>query len=79
MHVLDQPDNTGEVSHGHFHGAVDGTILAVDHGIWATKILLAALLATAIVQLVVVGFTGSVALLSDTIRNFGDAATAIPL
>jgi len=41
--------------------------------------LLAALLATAVVQLVVVGFTGSVALLADTIRNFGDAATAIPL
>ena len=79
MHVRDQPDNTGEVSHGHFHGAVDGKILAVDRGIWATKILLAALLATAVVQLVVVGFTGSVALLADTIHNFGDAATAIPL
>ena len=79
MHVRDQPDNTGEVSHGHFHGAVDGEILAGDRGIWATKILLAALLATAVVQLVVVGFTGSVALLADTIRNFGNAATAIPL
>ena len=75
MHVRDQPDNTGEVSHGHFHGAVDGEILAGDRGIWATKILLA----TAVVQLVVVGFTGSVALLADTIRNFGNAATAIPL
>jgi|TARA_B100001971_G_scaffold1596_1_gene1268 divalent metal cation (Fe/Co/Zn/Cd) transporter len=37
------------------------------------------LLATAVVQLVIVGFTGSVALLADTIHNFGDAATAIPL
>ena len=79
MHVQDQPDNTGEVSHGHSHDAVDGEILASDRGIWATKNSLAALLATAVVQLVVVGFTGSVALLADTIRNFGDAATAIPL
>jgi len=79
MHVRDQPDNTGEVSHGHSHGAVDGEILTSDRGIWATKILLAVLLATAVVQLVVVGFTGSVALLADTIHNFGDAATAIPL
>ena len=79
MHVQDQPDNTGEVSHGHSHGAVDGEILASDRGIWATKISLATLLATAVVQLVVVGFTGSVALLADTIHNFGDAATAIPL
>ena len=36
-------------------------------------------MATAVVQLVIVGFTGSVALLADTIHNFGDAATAIPL
>ena len=79
MHVRDQPDNTGEVSHGHSHGAVDGEILASDRGIWATNISLAALLATAVVQLLVVRFTGSVALLADTIHNFGDAATAIPL
>jgi divalent metal cation (Fe/Co/Zn/Cd) transporter len=37
------------------------------------------LFATALVQLVVVMLSGSVALLSDTIHNFGDAATAIPL
>ena len=79
MHVHCQPDHTGEVSHGHSCGAVDGEILAINRGIWATKILLAVLLATAVVQLVVVGFTGSVALLADTIHNFGDAATAIPL
>ena len=69
----------GPVSHGHSHGAVDGEILASERGIWATKISLGALLATAIVQLVIVWFTGSVALLADTIHNFGDAATAIPL
>ena len=79
MHVHCQPDHTGEVSHGHSDGGVDGDILASNRGIWATKVLLAALLATAVVQLVVVGFTGSVALLADTIHNFGDAATAVPL
>jgi len=34
---------------------------------------------TALLQLVVVLLSGSVALLSDTIHNFGDAATAVPL
>lgn len=37
------------------------------------------LLLTALLQAVVVAFTSSVALLADTIHNFGDAATAIPL
>jgi len=36
-------------------------------------------MATALLQLVVVLMSGSVALLSDTIHNFGDAATALPL
>jgi cation diffusion facilitator family transporter len=37
------------------------------------------LLVTAGFQLVVVVFSGSVALLADTLHNFGDAATALPL
>ncbi len=37
------------------------------------------LVVTAVVQLVVVGFTGSVALLGDTLHNFADALTAVPL
>src|ERR671913_2091673 len=37
------------------------------------------LAAPALLQLVVVLMSGSVALLSDTIHNFGDAATAVPL
>jgi len=36
-------------------------------------------MATALIQLMVVSFTGSVALFSDTIHNFTDALTAIPL
>jgi cation diffusion facilitator family transporter len=79
MHVHSRSDDNAQVSHGHSHGAVDGEILASSRGIRATKISLAVLLVTAIFQLVIVGFTGSVALLADTIHNFGDAATALPL
>jgi cation diffusion facilitator family transporter len=45
----------------------------------ALKVSLAGLAATAAMQLAVVLVTGSVALLSDTIHNFADALTAIPL
>src|SRR5215210_3426907 len=65
--------------HGHTHGAVDPSIATSERGIWAVKWSLVALFVTALVQLVVVVLSGSVALLSDTIHNFGDAATAIPL
>lgn len=34
---------------------------------------------TALLQVIVVAFSGSVALLADTIHNFADAATAVPL
>ena len=79
MHAPGRSDDNAQVSHGHSHGAVDGEILASGRGIRVTKISLAVLLVTAIFQLVVVGFTGSVALLADTVHNFGDAATALPL
>lgn len=39
----------------------------------------AALLVTAVVQAVLVTLTGSVALLGDTLHNFADALTAVPL
>jgi cation diffusion facilitator family transporter len=48
-------------------------------GIWAVKVSLMALLATALFQIVIVAISGSVALLADTIHNFSDALTAIPL
>lgn len=69
-------DSTG---HGHTHGAVDPAVFASARGIWATKVSLLALSATAALQVVVVVATGSVALLADTVHNFGDAATAVPL
>ncbi len=65
--------------HGHSHGAVDPWIAASERGIWAVKWSFVGLFMTALVQLVVVVLSGSVALLSDTIHNFGDAATAVPL
>ena len=65
--------------HGHAHEAMDRVVLSSSRGIWATKVSLVVLLATAGMQVVVFIFTGSVALLADTIHNFGDAATALPL
>jgi cation diffusion facilitator family transporter len=65
--------------HGHAHGAVDPSIAASERGIWAVKWSFVGLLITALFQAVVVVLSGSVALLSDTIHNFGDAATAVPL
>jgi cation diffusion facilitator family transporter len=65
-------------SHGHQEAALDPN-LATDRGIWALKVSLAILIATAIFQVVIVTISGSVALLADTIHNFSDALTAIPL
>jgi cation diffusion facilitator family transporter len=50
-----------------------------DRGIWAIKWSFVVLGITALLQLVVVFTSGSVALLADTIHNGGDATTAIPL
>jgi len=72
-------DHHGHGRHEHTHGAVDPTIAASERGIWALKWSFVALFFTALLQLVVVLLSGSVALLSDTIHNFGDAATAVPL
>jgi cation diffusion facilitator family transporter len=58
---------------------VDPTIATSERVIWALKWSFVVLSVTALLQLVVVLLSGSVALLSDTIHNFGDAATAIPL
>jgi len=66
----------------HSHDAadsVDSVLEASREGILAVKISLVALGVTAIAQLIVVLLTGSVALLADTIHNFSDALTAIPL
>ena len=72
-------DHPHDHSHGHTHGIVDPSIATSGRGLWAIKWSFVGLAATAILQLVVVFLSGSVALLADTIHNFGDAATAIPL
>ena len=66
----------------HSHDAADSLDAALEssaRGIRAVKISLVGLGATAILQLVVVAISGSVALLADTIHNFSDALTAVPL
>jgi len=66
----------------HSHDAADSIDTAIEsskEGIRALKISLFVLLATAATQLLVFIFTGSVALLADTIHNFSDALTAVPL
>ena len=65
--------------HGHTHGTIDPTIATTDRGVWALKWSFGIMAITAAVQLVVVLASGSIALLADTIHNFGDATTAIPL
>ncbi len=68
------------VRHDHDHAQADQPVRDLGaEGIRATKISLVGLGATAMLQAVLVALTGSVALLSDTIHNFTDALTAIPL
>ena len=64
---------------GHTHGVVDPTIATTTRGLWAIKWSFAGLGITAVLQLAVVVISGSVALLADTIHNFSDAFTAVPL
>jgi cation diffusion facilitator family transporter len=52
---------------------------ATDRGIWALQVSFLGLLATALVQAVVVAITQSAGLLADTLHNFGDALTSLPL
>jgi len=66
--------------HAHEHFAPpDAATLATAEGVRATWISLGVLAVTALAQLAIVLLTGSVALLADTIHNFTDALTAIPL
>lgn len=66
-------------THRHRHPVADPVVTTTEKGARAVLWSFAALLATAILQAIVVFFSGSVALLADTIHNLGDAATAIPL
>jgi cation diffusion facilitator family transporter len=67
---------------GHSHDAadqVDEVLEADAQGRRALYLSLALLAVTALLQAIVVVFTGSVALLGDTLHNVADALTAVPL
>ncbi len=66
-------------AHSHAEVNVDDALEADARGIRAVKISLVGLGLTAMLQVVVVLISGSVALLADTIHNFSDALTAVPL
>jgi divalent metal cation (Fe/Co/Zn/Cd) transporter len=65
--------------HGHSHGGIDPALLRSREAMRTLLLSLTILGATAVFQLVVVILSGSVALLADTVRNVGDALTAVPL
>jgi cation diffusion facilitator family transporter len=75
----DETHGHAREGHGHTHGFVDPSISSNERGLWAVKWSFIALFVTAAFQLVIVLLSNSIALLADTIHNFGDAATAIPL
>lgn len=57
--------------HGHPHGVVDPKIVTSERGKWAVKWSFIALMVTATLQLGVVYLSDSMALLADTLHNFG--------
>jgi cation diffusion facilitator family transporter len=66
----------------HSHDAADSVDSALESsrdGMRALKISLIGLAVTAVLQVVIVVISGSVALLADTVHNFADALTAVPL
>ena len=68
------------VPHGHDAAdSIDDALEASTAGVRALKISLFVLLGTTVLQLVIFLISGSVALLADTIHNFSDALTAVPL
>jgi cation diffusion facilitator family transporter len=71
-----------EVFAPHSHDAADSLDSALESsiaGIRAVKLSLLVLGAAALAQIVVVVMSGSIALAADTIHNFSDALTAVPL
>jgi cation diffusion facilitator family transporter len=85
-HHHDHPKGLGgvfkEIFAPHSHDAadsVDSMLESSAEGIRAVKVSLLVLGLTAIAQIVVVVLSGSIALAADTIHNFSDALTAVPL
>ena len=68
------------VPHSHDSAdSIDSVLETSSQGIRAVKVSLLGLGATSLFQLVIVLISGSVALLADTVHNFSDALTAVPL
>lgn len=63
----------------HTHAGMDGSLVSGDRGIWALKWSFVGLGLTALVQAAVAAISGSAGLLADTIHNFADATTSLPL
>lgn len=70
---------TPNQTHPHIHGAFEPAIFDTQKGMRAVTVSFLVLSGTALFQLFIFSLSGSMALLSDTIHNIGDAATAIPL
>ncbi|WP_099021035.1 cation diffusion facilitator family transporter [Mycolicibacterium palauense] len=71
-----------EIFAPHSHDAadsVDGALESSHEGIRAVKVSLVVLGLTAVAQIAIVAASGSIALAADTIHNFSDALTAVPL
>ncbi|KAF3407986.1 cation diffusion facilitator family transporter [Mycobacterium tuberculosis] len=81
-HSRGVPAMIKEIFAPHSHDAadsVDDTLESTAAGIRTVKISLLVLGLTALIQIVIVVMSGSVALAADTIHNFADALTAVPL
>ncbi len=63
----------------HAYPLADPVLATTTRGIRTVQASLAAMAAVALVQAAIAAWTGSVALLADTIHNLGDAASAFPL
>src|SRR5437764_3829880 len=64
---------------GHSHVVASGSLTSSARGLWALKWGFCGLGITAVIQAVIYMLSGSTGLLADTIHNFADAGTAIPL
>lgn len=72
----------GDIFRPHSHDvadSIDSALESDERGVRAVKVSFVALMLTALVQVGIVLATASVALLADTIHNFSDALTAVPL
>ena len=75
-------DRLKHLIHGHSHDAqdsFDSELMVSKAGTRALAISFAGLLVTAVAQLIVFRASRSVGLLADTIHNFADALTAVPI